>query len=109
MAKRIKVGIGYEEFMKEFLADPEQAKSYLELSIDEYLQDKNLKAFMNSLKVLADATGGISKLAKKTGLGRESLYKTLSGEVDPHFSSVMNIIGSLGIKLKAEYNGHPLH
>jgi DNA-binding phage protein len=54
---------------------------------------------------LADAKG-MTQLAKETGLGRESLYKALSGEGNPSFSTILKVISALGIKLHAEMT-HP--
>ena len=44
---------------------------------------------------------GMTKVAKKTGLGRESLYKTLSLEGNPEFATVMKVLDAVGLKLKA--------
>jgi len=42
------------------------------------------------------------KLARDTGLGRESLYKALSGEGNPSFATILKVINALGVKLHAE-------
>ena len=44
---------------------------------------------------------GMTKIAKRTGLGRESLYKTLSKEGNPGLGTVLKVFHSLGLKLKA--------
>jgi probable addiction module antidote protein len=45
---------------------------------------------------------GMAKLARDTGLGRESLYKALSAEGNPEFATVLKVIRALGLKLHAE-------
>ena len=45
---------------------------------------------------------GMSQLARETGLGRESLYKALSGEGNPSFATILKVINALGVKLHAE-------
>ena len=45
---------------------------------------------------------GMAKLARATGLGRESLYKALSAEGNPEFATVLKVIRALGLKLRAE-------
>lgn len=45
---------------------------------------------------------GMTKIAKKTGLGRESLYKALSIDGNPEFATVLKVIHSLGLKLHVE-------
>jgi len=44
---------------------------------------------------------GMTKIAKQTGLGRESLYKTLSREGNPELATVLKVFSSVGLKLKA--------
>ena len=45
---------------------------------------------------------GMSLLARETGLARESLYKALSPEGNPEFTTVMKVIKALGFKLHVE-------
>lgn len=49
---------------------------------------------------------GMSQLARDTGLGRESLYKALSGEGNPSFDTILKVIKALGLKLHVEPAGH---
>jgi len=44
----------------------------------------------------------MTQLARKTGLGRESLYKALSGDGNPSFATILKVTRALGIKLRAE-------
>lgn len=44
---------------------------------------------------------GMTKIAKKTGLGRESLYKTLSRGGNPELVTVLKVFDATGLKLKA--------
>jgi probable addiction module antidote protein len=45
---------------------------------------------------------GMSHVARETGLARESLYKALSPEGNPEFTTVMKVIKALGFKLHVE-------
>lgn len=45
---------------------------------------------------------GMGRLANETGLTREGLYKTLSRDGNPIFSSILKVIRALGLKLKPE-------
>ncbi len=45
---------------------------------------------------------GMSEIARETGLSRESLYKSLSGERSPSFETVLKVITALGLKIHAE-------
>ncbi|MDR0702908.1 MAG: putative addiction module antidote protein [Azoarcus sp.] len=42
---------------------------------------------------------GMTELAKNTGLGRESLYKALSGKNNPSFGTILKVTRALGLKL----------
>jgi probable addiction module antidote protein len=42
--------------------------------------------------------GDISKIAKKAGLSRESLYKALSTEGNPEFGTIIRVMQALGLK-----------
>lgn len=42
---------------------------------------------------------GMTLLARDTGLGRESLYKALSGEGNPSFATITKVMHALGLKL----------
>lgn len=48
---------------------------------------------------------GMSQLAKETGLGRESLYKALSGEGNPSFGTILKVMRALGLKLQPQAMG----
>lgn len=45
---------------------------------------------------------GLSQLSRDTGLGRESLYKALSGEGNPSFATILKVTNALGIRLHAQ-------
>jgi len=45
---------------------------------------------------------GMAQLARDTGLTREGLYKALSPEGNPHFSTILKVIKALGVRLHAE-------
>jgi probable addiction module antidote protein len=44
----------------------------------------------------------MTQLAKDTGLGRESLYKSLSGEGNPSFDTILKITRALGLRLSSQ-------
>lgn len=45
---------------------------------------------------------GMARVAKDTGLGRESLYKALAPGAKPRFDTVLRVARALGIKLSAQ-------
>lgn len=80
----------------EHLKTEEEMLLYLEACLEE--SDPGLIA--HAIGVIANARG-MSQLARDTGLSRESLYKALSGEGNPEFSTVMKVIKALGFQLHA--------
>jgi len=42
---------------------------------------------------------GMAQLARDTGLSREGIYKALSAEGNPEFTTVMKVIKALGLRL----------
>jgi probable addiction module antidote protein len=46
-------------------------------------------------------TKGMSQIARETGLGRESLYRALSPDGNPGFSTVLKVVRALGLRLHA--------
>lgn len=83
-----------------FTRHPKEIKQYLEVALEEYQKDGNEKAFLASLAVVAKIKGGFTKLSKESGLNREHLYRALSKDGDPKFSTVIHILNSLGLNLK---------
>ena len=47
----------------------------------------------------------MSDIARKTGLGRESLYKALSPDGNPTLATVLKVVRALGVRLNAEPAG----
>ena len=45
---------------------------------------------------------GMSRIARDTGLSRESLYRALSADGNPELATVLRIIDALGLRLTAE-------
>jgi len=43
----------------------------------------------------------MSEVARRTGLGRESLYKALSPSGNPELATVLRVLAALGLRLRA--------
>ena len=63
-------------------------KAYL----NEALNEDEPAVVLSMLRDIVDATRGFTKLAKETGLARQSLYKALSEKGNPEFGSVWKIV-----------------
>jgi len=78
-----------EELMAEYLAAA--------------MEDDNPDVFLAALADVAKARG-IARLARDTGLGRESLYKTLAPGAKPRFDTILKITKALGVPLAPKAN-----
>ena len=83
----------------EYLNTPEEMAAYLEACLEEANGDAAFVA--KALGNIARAKG-MTEIARETGLSRESLYKSLSGERSPSFETILKVIAALGLKIHAE-------
>lgn len=82
----------------EYLKTDEDMAIYLEACIEEAGDDA---AFIAAALGDIARAKGMTQLARDTGLGRESLYKALSGEGNPSFATILKVMSALGLKLHA--------
>ncbi len=80
----------------EYLKTDEDIASYLEACFEEAGDDAAFIA--KALGNIARARG-MSQVAQDTGLGRESLYKALSGDGNPSFATILKVMNALGLRL----------
>ena len=83
----------------DYLKTEEDMVLYLDACIEEDPGDGSL--IRTALGSIARAKG-MSQLARDTGISREGLYRALSAEGNPEFSTVMKVIRALGVKLHAD-------
>jgi len=62
------------------------------------LEDGNPALFVAAIGDVARAKG-MTEIAKKSGVTRESLYRALKIEAQPRFETVAKVIHALGMKL----------
>jgi len=84
----------------EHLKTDEDMAAYLNACIAEDIGDGSL--IRVALGDIARARG-MSQLARETGLARESLYRALSADGNPEFSTIMKVLHGLNLKIKAEH------
>lgn len=81
------------------LADPEKARCYLNVSLEEYQVDGDTPFFLVGLRNVVEAQGGASTLAEQTGIELEDLLKVLSSEMAPRLDTFINILTALGYRI----------
>ncbi len=92
----------YEDSLKERLTDPEYARIFLDVALEEYEKDGDTKAFLLALRDVVAAQGGIAKIAEQTKLNRQNLYKALSEEGNPRLRTLGAVLHGLGFRLSVE-------
>src|SRR5215472_10363161 len=70
--------------------------AYLEAA----LEDGDPAVIAASLGDIARAKG-MTKVARKAGLGRESPYKALSRDGNPELATVLRVLSAVGVRLRA--------
>ena len=83
----------------EYLKTEEEIALYFAVCVEEAGDDANFIA--HALGIIARARG-MTQLAKDTGVGRESLYKALSGQGNPSFATILKVVHALGLKLEGK-------
>ena len=78
----------------EYLTTPEAIAAYLNDAIASGNADELIAALGTVARVK-----GMSVIARDTGLGRESLYKALSGSSKPEFATINRVMASLGLRM----------
>ena len=84
------------------LKDPKEARAYLSLSLADYANDKDIDDFLLAIRDVAQAQGGLGKLAEDTRLNRQNLYRALSKEGNPRLETVGAVLHGLGFRLSIE-------
>jgi probable addiction module antidote protein len=73
--------------------------------LDAMFEDGDPATTVHALGVVA-RWKGMSRIAKKAGLGRESLYKSLSKDGNPSFVTVAKIVQALGFRFALVSDKH---
>jgi probable addiction module antidote protein len=82
--------------ISQYLDNKEVISEYL----TQVLEDGDMDELLEAIGHIAKAKG-MSEIASETGLGRESLYKTFQAGSKPRFETIMKVLHSLGIQIKA--------
>lgn len=83
--------------MANYLTSDEDSAEYLR----QVMEDSDPALLAAALGDIAKARG-MTQLARDTGLSRESLYKSLSGERAPSSDTLFKVIHAMGFKLTLE-------
>lgn len=82
----------------EYLLDEKQIAAYLDTCIAEDCGDGvTIKIALGNIA----RARNMSQLARQTGLTRQALYKALSPDGNPEFTTIWKVIRAMGIQLHA--------
>ena len=92
----------FKDYHIEQLRDPEDAKIYLSVALEDYEINEDIDAFLLAVRDVAEAQGGISKLAERLSLTYDGLNKVLSENGNPQLNTIREILHELGFKFSIE-------
>ncbi len=88
-----------EALIRELHENPELAAEYLKAALEDA---DDPAVLLIALRHVAEARGGLAKIAKAAGIERESLYRALSGRGNPRLSTLVAVTKAMGLKLTVE-------
>jgi probable addiction module antidote protein len=95
-----KASVSHDEaVLRELRDNPEFAAEYLRAALED---DDEPSVLLIALRRIAEARGGIAKVAKAAGIERESLYRALSARGNPRLSTLVAVTKAVGLRLTVE-------
>lgn len=91
-----------EAVIQQLRDDPEFAAEYLKAAMEDIDEPKVL---LLALRQIAEARGGMARVARQAGVERESLYRALSPRGNPRLSTLLAVTKAMGLMLTVE----PVH
>ena len=95
----------YQDSLIAALRDPQETAAYL----DAALEAGDRAAFLLAIRNVIDALGGMTQIARHTGLNRENLYRVLSEKGTPELNSLEKLLKGLGLRLAVEVDQNLNH
>lgn len=80
----------------EYIDNIDDVAAYLQIALEESTEDPT--AVPRALGVIA-RSGNMSELARRVGMSRDGLYKALSDQGNPTWSTVLKVSEALNLKL----------
>lgn len=99
-----KVSVPHDDaVIRELRENPAFAVEYLKAALEE---DDEPDVLLVALRRVAEAKGGVAKIAKAAGIERESLYRALSKHGNPRLSTLVAVTKAVGLRLTVENARH---
>lgn len=90
----------YDKYLEEHLTQhPEEVDDFLQAALEVYEEEQDQVALLLALRHVVKAKGGMTELAKKTGIARENLYRMLAPTGNPTIKTLQSILNAFGYAL----------
>lgn len=93
-------GRNIEEYLAQKLRNPVEALEYLRAAFKE----GDREVILLAIRDVINAREGMERVAHKSKVNRQNLYKMLSEDGNPRLDSFFSVITALGLKLSPEWN-----
>jgi probable addiction module antidote protein len=102
MTKKHPPSVSYQEDLLEDLKDHNEAVAYLNEALEESKvgDEESQELFLQALRNVAGAQGGVGAVAKKSHIRREILYRILSPRGNPELRTFTTLIHAMGLQLR---------
>ena len=81
----------------------------MKLALKEFEKDGDVNAMLDTLRLVAQAQGGIAKVARKTAISRKAVHEALSPGGNPRLRTFQTVLEALGLKMSLKpMAGHAL-
>lgn len=67
--------------------------------LEALLEDGDSRVIVIGLRELAESAGGMAVISERTGLSRETLYRTLSARGNPRLDTLSALLHAMGLRL----------
>jgi probable addiction module antidote protein len=100
LKKKDITSVSHDDYMlRKLRENPKFVAAYLNAVLEDTEEPAVLRI---ALRRIAEAKGGIAKVAKASGIERESLYRALSPRGNPRLSTLVAVTKAVGLKLTVE-------
>lgn len=81
--------------MANHLRNQAEVAAYLEAAV----ADGDARVLTTALRDVAESIGGMTELARRTGLSRVTLYRTLSAKGNPRLDTLAALLAAFNLRL----------
>ncbi len=107
MTKSYKACVSHHQReVEELRNDREEAIAYLKVAMESLSNPDDRAAGLLALRAIAEAYGGLGKIAEEADISRESLYRALSASGNPTLKTLIAVLNTVGMRLSVEPAPH---